>query len=329
MTITIGPIALENPVLLAPMSGITDMAFRRIARRLGAGLVVSEMVVGQELLSGSREGLRRVQYADDEAPVAIQLAGNEATSLGEAAKLAQDLGAQIIDINMGCPAKKVCNGYAGSALMLDLGLAARLIAATVAAVSVPVTLKMRLGWDDTNRNAPELARIAADLGVTMVTVHGRTRCQFYKGQADWSAVAAVRESIDLPLVVNGDIATAEDAREALTRSGADAVMIGRACQGKPWLPGQIARRLAGGEAEAEPDLAMRRRVALEHFEAMIDHHGIELGVRCFRKHFAWYVEGLANEKTARARINSETDPDKARDAIAHAFDEARDLAVAA
>jgi len=329
MTISLGSLTPDNPVFLAPLSGITDMAFRRIARRLGAGLVVSEMIVGQELLDGSREGLRRAQYAADEAPVAIQLAGNEPKSLGEAARLAQELGAQIIDINMGCPAKKVCNGYAGSALMRDLGLATQLIEATVKAVSVPVTLKMRLGWDENSHNAPELARRAADLGVAMVTVHGRTRCQFYKGRADWSAVARVREAIDLPLVVNGDIASTADAREALSRSGADAVMIGRACQGRPWLPGQIARELAGGAAEAEPDLTARRAIVLEHFEAMLDHHGAEMGVRCFRKHFAWYVEGLANEKTARARINTQNDPVRARDAIVHAFDEALDLAVAA
>ena len=329
MTIQLGDIALDNPVLLAPMSGITDMAFRRIARRLGAGLVVSEMVVGQELLSGSREGLRRVQYADDEAPVAIQLAGNEAGSLGEAARLAQDLGAQVIDINMGCPAKKVCNGYAGSALMRDLRLAAGLIAATVAAVTVPVTLKMRLGWNDGSRNAPELARIAADLGVAMVTVHGRTRCQFYKGEADWSAVASVREAIDLPLVVNGDIGSTQDARQALALSGADAVMVGRACQGRPWLPGQIARALAGTGGEAEPSLAARCAIALEHFDAMLDHHGPELGVRCFRKHFAWYVEGLPNEKIARARLNGESEPEHARQAVADAFDAALELAEAA
>jgi tRNA-dihydrouridine synthase B len=194
---------------------------------------------------------------------------------------------------------------------------------------VPVTLKMRLGWDDASRNAPELARIAADLGVAMITVHGRTRCQFYKGEADWSAVAAVRDAVDLPLVVNGDIASADDAREALIRSGADAVMVGRACQGRPWLPGQIARGLSGEAPEDEPDLPTRRSIALEHFEAMIDHHGVELGVRCFRKHFAWYVEGLSNEKTARARINSQTDPDEVRQAVAEAFDEARELAEAA
>ena len=329
MTITLGGLTPDNPVFLAPLSGITDMAFRRIARRLGAGLVVSEMIVGQELLAGSREGLRRAEYADDEAPVAIQLAGNEPRSMGDAARLAQDLGAQIIDINMGCPAKKVCNGYAGSALMREPELARRLVAATVEAVSVPVTLKMRLGWDDSSRNAPELARQAADLGIALVTVHGRTRCQFYKGRADWSAVARVREAIDLPLVVNGDIASTADARQAMARSGADAVMIGRACQGRPWLPGQIARELAGGAAEPAPDLAARRAIVLEHFEAMIDHHGVHLGVRCFRKHFAWYAEGLANAVTARARINAEDDPDRARDAIAHAFDEALDLAVAA
>jgi len=329
VTITLGSLQLDNPVLLAPMSGITDMAFRRIARRLGAGLVVSEMVVGRELLSGSRESLRRSQYAPDEAPIAIQLAGNEAQSLGEAAKLAEDMGARVIDINMGCPAKKVCNGYAGSALMRDLKLAAQLITATIKSVSVPVTLKMRLGWDDGCRNAPELARIAADQGIAMVSVHGRTRCQFYDGTADWAAVAAVREAIDLPLVVNGDIASTDDARLALARSGADAVMVGRACQGRPWLPGVIARELAGGAAEAEPDLATRQAIALEHFDAMLDHHGTELGVRCYRKHFAWYVTELPGGKVARARLNALAEPSAVRAAIAAAFDEAAGQAEAA
>ena len=251
MSIHIGPIKTRNRVFLAPLSGVTDEPFRTIAHAHGAGLVVSEMVASEELVRARPDMVRRARGAEKLKPFVIQLAGREAHWMTEGTKVAQDLGADIIDINMGCPARHVTNGEAGSALMRDLDHALRLIEATVGAVSVPVTLKMRLGWDDRSINAPELAQRAEAAGVKLITVHGRTRCQFYKGQADWRAVRAVRDAIAIPLVVNGDILSFEDAREALTQSGADAVMIGRGAQGQPWLPGQIGRRFTQGAHTAE------------------------------------------------------------------------------
>jgi tRNA-dihydrouridine synthase B len=329
MSIHIGPVSLPIPVVLAPMSGITDTAFRRIARRLGAGLVVSEMVVSRELLTGSREGLRRIRFDAAEAPLAIQLAGNEADSMAEAARRVAGEGAEIVDINMGCPAKKVCNGYAGSALMRDLRLACYIIEKMVKAVSVPITLKMRLGWDEGSLNAPELARRAQDLGIRAITVHGRTRNQFYTGRADWRAVRAVKDAVDVPVLVNGDIGSAADAREALRRSGADGVMVGRACQGRPWLPGQMAAELAGKPAPAAPGLEQRRAIALEHLDGMLEHHGAEFGVRCFRKHFAWYAADMPNGALARAEINRLEEPAAVRRAVAEAFQRAAEVAQAA
>ena len=274
-------VTLPNRVFLAPMSGVSDLPFRRIAERFGAGLVVSEMVASRELTFGHEESVLRLAGQGLRVH-AVQLAGRAPEWMAEAAKLAERAGAQLIDINMGCPAKKVVGGASGSALMRDLDLAARIIEATVDAVAVPVTVKMRLGWDDATLNAPELARLAEAAGAQMLTVHGRTRCQFYEGNADWSAVAAVREASSLPLVVNGDIETVADCEDALSRSGADAVMIGRASYGRPWWPGALA-----GMPTTRIDEAA---VATEHFEAMLAHYGKRAGIRKARKHVAAYLE---------------------------------------
>ncbi len=325
MSIRIGSLTLDNPVLLAPMSGITDKPFRRLARRLGAGLVVSEMVVSHELISGSREGLRRIDHdGEAEAPVVIQLAGNDAGLMAEGARIAADKGAAVIDINMGCPAKKVCGGFAGSALMKDMKKATDIIEKTVEAVDVPVTLKMRAGWDDSNRNAPNLARAAEDLGVAMVTVHGRTRCQFYKGRADWRFIGEVKDAVRVPVVANGDVTGFAAAGAIKAQSGADGIMVGRACYGRPWLPGLLAAFLATGEKPAEPDLDERRAIVLEHFDGMIAHHGPLYGVRCFRKHFAWYADDLPDGAMWRAKVNRQDDEHAVRQTIAEIFDTAQE-----
>jgi nifR3 family TIM-barrel protein len=284
--LVIGGIPVSVPVVLAPMSGITDAPFRKLAAELGAGLVVSEMTASDELAKGRPMARLRCE-ASGIGPHVVQLAGCETEWMAEGARIAEAAGADIIDINMGCPARHVTNGEAGSALMRDLDHAVRLIDATVGAVSVPVTLKMRLGWDHGSINAPELARRAEASGVKLITVHGRTRCQFYKGQADWAAVRAVREATALPLLVNGDILTFDDAREALEQSGADAVMIGRGAQGQPWLPGQIGRRLTDGTIGETPSLQRQLGFVLTLYEGVLQHYGPRIGLRHARKHLGW------------------------------------------
>jgi len=312
MTLTIGPVVFDNPVILAPMSGVTDMPFRRLARRLGAGLVVSEMIASHAAIRANRQTQRMSTFALDEAPAAVQLAGCEPEVMAEAARLNEDKGAAIIDINMGCPVKKVVNGDAGSALMRDEGLAARILEAVVKAVRLPVTLKMRTGWDDANRNAPRLARIAEECGIKMVTVHGRTRNQLYHGRADWGFIRHVKEAVRIPVVGNGDVTTLDEAKELLSVSGADAVMVGRGAFGRPWFPGQVAHFLATGERRADPTIFEQRVIVLEHFEAMVAHHGTETGCRLARKHVAWYSGGLRDSARFRAAVNQSLDADAVR-----------------
>lgn len=293
----IGGVTLANRVILAPMSGVTDAPFRRLAAALGAGLVVSEMTASDDLARGRPMSQLRCE-ATGIGPHVVQLAGCETRWMAEGAVIAEAAGADIIDINMGCPARHVTGGQSGSALMRDLDHALRLIEATVAAVRIPVTLKMRLGWDDRSRNAPELARRAEAAGIRMITVHGRTRCQFYKGKADWGAVRAVRDAIAVPLVVNGDITSFEHARAALALSGADAVMMGRGAQGRPWLPGQIGRRLQTGIAEPTPSLQKQLTYVRALYDDVVGHYGTRIGLRHARKHLGWALDVAASSSGA-------------------------------
>ena len=303
MTIKIGSIELEGNVILAPMSGVSDMPYRRLAKKNGAALVISEMIASQAMVYANRKIMKMACNCAEEFPMAVQLAGCEPKIMAEAAKLNEDRGAAIIDINMGCPVKKVTKGHAGSALMKDEKLAGQIIESVVKAVKLPVTLKMRTGWDENSRNAPILAKMAEDSGVQMLTIHGRTRNQLYRGKADWGFIRNVKKAVSIPVIGNGDVTKVDHAAVLLEQSGADGVMIGRGTYGRPWFIGQVNHFLKTGERIEDPEISIQYETVINHYGELITHYGRERGLRVARKHIAWYTKGLPGSAGFRDVFN--------------------------
>jgi tRNA-dihydrouridine synthase B len=318
--IKIDNITLQDNVLLAPMSGVTDLPFRRLVKKFGASLVISEMIASRAMIMQTRDSLKKCQKDDAIYPMSVQLAGCDPEVMAEAAKLNEDLGADIIDINFGCPVKKVVNGFAGSALMKDEDLATRIMEATVKAVKIPVTMKMRLGWNYENLNSPSLAKKAEDVGIKMLTVHGRTRCQMYNGNANWELISRVKDAVKIPVIANGDIKNSADARKALELSKADGVMVGRACYGKPWLIAQINAELKGLTAVSAPLIYEQKIIVLNHISEMIDLYGEQVAIPLARKHIGWYSSGLKGSAEFRAKINVTQGAVNVREAIEIFYD---------